>query len=140
MNFKNNDQKCFLWCHVKHINPTKIHPERSTQNNKKFANDLNYDGIKFPVREKDFSKIEKKNNVCINVYCDENKLTFAIYFSDKKFENLMDLLLVIYKNKSNYVCTKNFDRFLFHKTKNKNKNYFFNSRFSVLVVKCAESA
>ena len=135
MNFKNNDQKCFLWCHVKHINPIKIHPERSTQNNKKFANDLNYDGIKFPVREKDFSKIEKKNNVSINVYCDENKLTFAIYFSDKKFENLMDLLLVIYKNKSNYVCTKNFDRFLFHKTKNKNKNYFFNSRFSVLVVK-----
>ena len=135
MNFKNNDQKCFLWCHVKHINPIKIHPERSTQNNKKFANDLNYDGIKFPVREKDFSKIEKKNNVCINVYCDKNKLTFAIYFSDKKFENLMDLLLVIYKNKSNYVCTKNFDRFLFHKTKNKNKNYFFNSRFSVLVVK-----
>ena len=135
MNFKNNDQKCFLWCHVKHINPIKIHPERSTQNNKKFANDLTYDGIKFPVREKDFSKIEKKNNVCINVYCDENKLTFAIYFSDKKFENLMDLLLVIYKNKSNYVCTKNFDRFLFHKTKNKNKNYFFNSRFSVLVVK-----
>ena len=135
MNFKNNDQKCFLWCHVKHINPIKIHPERSTQNNKKFANDLNYDGIKFPVREKDFSKIEKKNNVCINVYCDENKLTFAIYFSDKKFENLMDLLLVIYKNKSNYVCTKNFDKFLFHKTKNKNKNYFFNSRFSVLVVK-----
>ena len=135
MNFKNNDQKCFLWCHVKHINPIKIHPERSTQNNKKFANDLNYDGIKFPAREKDFSKIEKKNNVCINVYCDENKLTFAIYFSDKKFENLMDLLLVIYKNKSNYVCTKNFDRFLFHKTKNKNKNYFFNSRFSVLVVK-----
>ena len=47
----------------------------------------------------------------------------------------MDLLLAIYKNKSNYVCIKNFDRFLFHKTKNKNKNYFFNSRFSVLEVK-----
>ena len=88
MNFKNNDQKCFLWCHVKHINPIKIHPERSTQNNKKFANDLNYDAIKFPVREKGFSKIEKKNNVCINVYCDENKLTFAIYFSDKKIWKL----------------------------------------------------
>ena len=135
INIKNNDQKHFLWCHVRHLNPAKIHPERITWEHKKLANNLNYDGIKFPVREKDFSKIEKKNNVCINVYCDENKLTFAIYFSDKKFENLMDLLLVIYKNKSNYVCTKNFDRFLFHKTKNKNKNYFFNSRFSVLVVK-----
>ena len=25
---KNNDQKCFLWCHVRHINPVKEHPER----------------------------------------------------------------------------------------------------------------
>ena len=25
---KNKDQKCFLWCHVKHINPSKEHPER----------------------------------------------------------------------------------------------------------------
>ena len=31
--------------------------------------DLNYDGIEFPVREKDFSKIETKNNIGINVFC-----------------------------------------------------------------------
>ena len=23
INIKNNDQKCFLWCHVRHINPAK---------------------------------------------------------------------------------------------------------------------
>ena len=56
---KNNDQKYFLWCHVRHINPVKIHPERTTQNDKKLANDLDYGGIGFPVQEKDFSKIEK---------------------------------------------------------------------------------
>ena len=28
INIKNNDQKCFLWCHVRHINPIKKHPER----------------------------------------------------------------------------------------------------------------
>ena len=28
INIKNKDQKCFLWCHVKHINPSKEHPER----------------------------------------------------------------------------------------------------------------
>ena len=32
INIKNNDQKCFLWCHVRHINPVKIHPERITEN------------------------------------------------------------------------------------------------------------
>ena len=24
INIKNNDQKCFLWCHVRHINPSKM--------------------------------------------------------------------------------------------------------------------
>ena len=24
MNIKNNDYKCFLWCHIRHINPVKI--------------------------------------------------------------------------------------------------------------------
>ena len=33
----------------------------------------------------------------------------------------MDLLLVTDKNKSHYVYIKDFDRFMFHKTKNKNK-------------------
>ena len=31
INTKNEDQKCFLWCHVRHINPVKIHPERITR-------------------------------------------------------------------------------------------------------------
>ena len=60
---KSNDQKCFLWCHVRHINPVKIHPERITREDKKLVNSLNYDGVGFPVRDKDFSKIEKKNNI-----------------------------------------------------------------------------
>ena len=27
INIRNNDQKCFLWCHVRHINPSKEHPQ-----------------------------------------------------------------------------------------------------------------
>ena len=30
INIKNNDQKCFLWFHIRHTNPVKIHPERIT--------------------------------------------------------------------------------------------------------------
>ena len=96
ISIKNNDQKRFLWCHVRHINPVKIHPEGITREDKKLVNNLNNDWVKIPVREKDFSKIEKKNNICINVFCCENKLVFPIFISDQKFENSMDLLLVIY--------------------------------------------
>ena len=28
ISIKNKDQKCFLWCHLRHINPSKEHPER----------------------------------------------------------------------------------------------------------------
>ena len=49
MNIKNNDHKCLLWCYVRHINPVKVHPERITEKDKELVNDLNYDGIEFPV-------------------------------------------------------------------------------------------
>ena len=39
----------------------------------------------------------------------------------------MDLLLVTDGDKSHYVYIKDFDRFMFHKTKNKNKKYFCKS-------------
>ena len=28
INIKNKDRKYFLWCHVRHINPSKRHPEK----------------------------------------------------------------------------------------------------------------
>ena len=130
INIKSNDQKCFLWCHVRHINSVKIHPERITQEDKKLVNSLNYDEVGFPVREKDFSKIEKKNNICINVFCYENKLTFPIHVSNQIFENSTDLLLIIDGDKLHYVCIKDFDRFMFHKTKNKNKKLLLYELFA----------
>ena len=39
----------------------------------------------------------------------------------------MDLLLLIDDDKSHYVYIKDFDRFMFHKTKNKNKKWFCKS-------------
>ena len=53
-----------------------------SKNDKKIAEKLNYDGIEFPVQEKDFNKIEIKNNIFINVFGYENKLVFSIYISN----------------------------------------------------------
>ena len=50
-----------------------------------------------------------------------------MYISDQKIENSIDLLLTIDENKSHYVYIKDFDRFMFNKTKNKNKKYFCKS-------------
>ena len=59
----------FSLVHVRHTNPVKIHLERITREDKKLVNDLNYDGTEFPVREKDFRKIGKKNNIWIKPSC-----------------------------------------------------------------------
>ena len=35
INIKNNDNECFLWCHVRHLNLIKMHPERINKVDKK---------------------------------------------------------------------------------------------------------
>ena len=57
INIKSKDRKCFLWCHIRHINPSKEHPERIKKSDKKIAEKVDYDGIQFRVQEKDFNKI-----------------------------------------------------------------------------------
>ena len=54
-------------------------------------------------------------------------MVFPIYLSDQKFEDSMDLSLLIDDDTSNYVYIKGFNRFIFHKTKNKNKKCFCKS-------------
>ena len=82
-----NNNKCFLWCHIRHLNPLNIHPERITKADKSMVNDLDYKDIEICVSKKDFGQIEKKNNICINVFCYENNLIYPVHIPDEKFEN-----------------------------------------------------
>ena len=75
INIKSSDNKCFLWCHIRHLNLVKTHPERKTKKDKELVSKLNYEEINFPVSKKDYCKIEKQNNICINVFCYDNKST-----------------------------------------------------------------
>ena len=72
----------------------------------------------------DFNKIEVKNKIRINAFCYENKLTYPVHISDQKFKTSMNLLIISDKTKSHYVYIKGFNKFMFYKTKNKNKKYF----------------
>ena len=68
INIKNNNQKYFPWCRIRYINLVKIHPERIRQKDKEIINDLDYEGIEFPVSKKDFSKIEVKSKISISFF------------------------------------------------------------------------
>ena len=57
----------------------------------------------------------------------EKELVFPIYISDQTIKSSIDLLLLINDDQSRYVYIKDFNKFMFHKTKNKNKKWFCKS-------------
>ena len=122
-------------CYLRHINPSKKYPERIKKIDKKLAEKLGYDEIEIPVQEKGFSKIEVKNNICINVFGYEDNLVFPIYILDQKFEDPLDLLLLIDDNKPYYVTSKTLTDLCFTKQKIKTINGFVEAVYSVFVVK-----
>ena len=114
---KSNDNKRFIWCHIKHLNPLKMSPE-------KLVNDFDYNGIDFPVSKKIIARLNKKNKIFIHVFCYEFKLTCPVYVSNEKCENCKNLLTMTEINKSHYVYIKDFNRFMCSKTNKRNKKHF----------------
>ena len=127
INIKNDDNKCFLWCHVRHLNCVDKNLGRITKKDREIVKKLNYSGVDFPVSKKDFGKIEVMNKININAFCYENKITYPVYLSNQCFNDCLDLLLISNDFTSHYVYIKNFNRLMFSKTKNKNKKYFCKS-------------
>ena len=68
INIQNNDSRCFLWCHVRHIKLDGKNLRRISENDKEISKGLNYSGVDFPVSKKDYSKIEVLNKICINAF------------------------------------------------------------------------
>ena len=50
INIKNKDLKCFMWCHIRLINPQNKNAERINKKDKEIASTLHYSGIDFPMK------------------------------------------------------------------------------------------
>ena len=124
INIKNKDNKCFLWCHVRHLNLVDKNSSRISRKDKRIAYSLDYSDVDFPVSEEDYPKIEDKNSININVFSYDDSVIHPIYISNKNFNNHMNLLMIHEENRSHYVYIKDFNRLMFSKTKNKNKKHF----------------
>ena len=46
---KNEDNECFRWCHIRHLIPQNINPQRIKKDDFEWINQLDYSDIKFPV-------------------------------------------------------------------------------------------
>ena len=124
INIKNNDDECFRWCHIRHLLPQNKDPQRIKKCDKKYVEKLDYSGIEFPVSVKQYNKIEKQNNIRVNVFGYEEKQKYPIYLSKEKFNHCLNLLLITEGEKKHYCLLKNFNKFMYNQTKNNGRKHF----------------
>ena len=124
INLQNEDNECFRWCHIRHLNPQEKDPQRIKKTDKTFICQLDYSSIEFPVTVKQINKIEKQNNICINLFGFEEKQVFPIFISKEKFTDHMELLLITESENKHYVLIKDFNKLMFRQTKHEHRKHF----------------
>jgi hypothetical protein len=125
INIRNDDAKCFMCCHMRHDIPKKNNATYLTKKDREHEDDLDYEGIEFPVKVSDIGKIEKKNKINITVLGYKGKKKFyPIRMSKEEYEDHMELLLLgDGKGGIHYVLIKDVNRLLCSVTKNKTKKH-----------------
>ena len=125
INLQNKDNECFRWCHIRHLNSQRLkNPQRFKKTDKQYIEKLDYSGIEFPVTVKQINKIEKQNNICINLFGYEEKQKFPIFISKEKFTDHMELLLITEGENKHYVLIKDFNKLMFNQTKHEHRKHF----------------
>ena len=124
INMKNEDEECFTWCNIRHLNPQIKYPERIKKEDKKMINELNYYGIDFLLSQKHYNKVEKQNSIRINVFGYEDGQPFPIHISKETFKDQMNLLLITEDEKKHYILIKDFNAFMHNQSKHKERKHF----------------
>ena len=135
INMKNEDNKCFLWCVLRALNPSKDkHPSRIDKDLKSKEDTLNMEGITYPVDLKDIKRFEKQNlDISISVlgYSKDERiypLRISKYTKAKKEDERKHniVLLLIKKGENSHYCyVKNLSRLLTSQVnKHSHKLYF----------------
>ena len=124
INMKNEDNECFRWCHIRHINPQEKYPQRIKKVDKPYVKNLDYSGVEFPVNVKHYNKIEKQNSINISVFGYEDKQPYPIYVSKEKYKDHMELLLITENENKHYVLIKDFNKFMYNQTKHEHRKHF----------------
>ena len=74
INPQNDDEECFKWAVITALKWTDIKSNRERVSNfRKFADNYDWSGLKFPVSTKDIGVFETNNNVSVNVLAVEGR-------------------------------------------------------------------
>ena len=128
VNVRNNDNKCLEWALLSSLYPAHDNPHRVSKY-KDHEKELNFAGIEFPVTLKDIPKVERLNNLAINVFgYSESAGVHPLYLTNDLSQDPITLLLITEiqdgKTKSHYCWIKDFNRLCFDQTKHKERKHF----------------
>ena len=127
INMQNKDNKCFLWCFLRALNPSKNNPQRLDKELMGKENTLNMEGIDYPVNLKDLNKFEKQNaNITFTVFGYERKRVYPLRNSVSMGRDYNIILMLIEKGGVKHYClVKSIERLLFSQASNgKRKEHF----------------
>ena len=110
MNITNFDDECFKWAILAKLHPVENNPQR-LNHYKKWENELNFDGIEFPVSPSQVPKFEAQNlKVSVNIYGlvkkSNNFTVVPLYLTTAKKEQHVHLLLASLVTSSLVTMTK----------------------------------
>ena len=127
INMQNKDNKCFLWCVLRALNPKDNHPERVDKELKLKENTLNMDGIEYPVSLKNIDKFENQNpTISITVFGYNEKGVHPLRNSDNMDrEHKIRLMLIEKDGVLHYCLVKNVSRLLSSQVSKHKENLIF---------------
>ena len=116
INMKNKDNKCFLHCVGRALNPTNNHPERIDKELMEKEDTLNIKGIEYPVSLKDIDRFEKQNpEISITVLgFNEKDKVHPLHVSEYIYIRKHNIILLLIERDGvkHYCLVKNSSRLL----------------------------
>jgi hypothetical protein len=125
VNIKNNEQECLKWSLLayKYYDKLTRKDKNMVSCYKPYENDIIIpDGVSFPVSLGDIPKIEKANNLKINVFRLEGLKLQTVYNTMERNPNVVNLLLLENNGNNHYVWIRDLARLLCE-SKKKAKSY-----------------
>ena len=128
INMKNQDDKCFLWCVLRALNPVEKHKERVDKDLISKQDTLNMKGIKYPVSFRDNDRFESLNsNISITVlgYNEDEKVYPLRVSNYTGCEH--DIILILLKDEENthYCLINNISALLASQLNNHDHKRYF---------------
>ena len=126
LNIMNEDDKCILWEILAHLHPLPYteHPYRVSKY-QRYEQELDMTGVAYPTPLTDIIKIEKNNNISINVIgYDAADGLYPLRITRDMKEQHVNLLLIKEGEKGHYCLIRCFSALMNQRTKSKQKRYY----------------